>query len=174
MPPGSASQVISRVEQPGLRTRGRGEGFSTSDPGDPNLCHSTGTPRPFHADGRAAADQAAEMPPGLRQHSLHSTQVYLPSQPRGRLFLVPRRLVSALVPQTLSAFVLRQRHQVPRPRPAQVTNCFHFPHISQPWPGALRASQIRPPRPPPQPIPRKTVGFPLPPAPVRPPLLRSY
>lgn len=62
--------------------------------------------------------------------------------------------------------------QVPRPRPAAVTLCLHLPRIPHPWPQALRASQIHPPRPPPQPIPRKTVGFPLPPAPVGPPLLR--
>ena len=62
--------------------------------------------------------------------------------------------------------------QVPRPRPAAVTPCLHLPRIPHPWSPALRASQIHPPGPPLQPIPRKTVGFPLPPAPVGPLLLQ--
>lgn len=156
----------------------RGEGSSSSCPSSLNVRQSVRAPRNHSIRAIGLGGPSGLNAPGLRDTfaAFHAGPPGRPSResswsrcpdPAG----VRRRPAPSPRPSLRSC---SPRRVVPCPGPAAVTDCLHLPRIPTPWPRALLASQIHPPRPPPRPIPRKTVGFPLPPAPVRPPLLRPY
>lgn len=102
------------------------------------------------------------MSPGLGQCSLHSTRIFRPSQSRGRLASVPRRLGSTFVPHPPSPVSCGSgspHTSGPRPWPAQVTSCLRLPRITHPSPRAPRASQIHPLDPHLSQFPEKPLGF---------------